>query len=211
MIERVLGKILEKSPSGRVVVGTPGGVGYAVTSPMSTTLRLPPEGTEAELYTRTVWGEKSAELYGFLTRPERDAFDILLSVNKVGPKLALTLLSSLDPPDLARAVAEQDLHRLSSVKGIGLKTAERIMLELKDKAGKLTDAASAPDAGSTGGPGGAPAGQVSEASSALQNMGYTRVEAEKALRGIVPPPGKSGDAVLEHLIREALKALGRRL
>ncbi|MDR1037319.1 MAG: Holliday junction branch migration protein RuvA [Deltaproteobacteria bacterium] len=210
MIERVRGKILEKSPSGRVVIGTPGGVGYAAQAPMSTTLRLPPEGTEAELFTRTVWSERSAELYGFLTRQERDAFDVLVSVNKVGPRLALTVLSSLDPPDLARAVAEQDLHRLSAVKGIGMKTAERILLELKDKASRLADAAD--ERGAPGSAaGGVPSGLLNEASSALQNMGYTRQDAEKALRGIEPPPGATGDAALEHLIRVGLKALGRRL
>ncbi|MDR1082028.1 MAG: Holliday junction branch migration protein RuvA [Deltaproteobacteria bacterium] len=209
MIERLNGTILEKSPSGRVVVGTPGGVGYAALAPMSTTLRLPPEGSETALFTRLVWNEKSADLYGFLTRPERDAFDVLVSVNKVGPKLALTVLSSLDPPDLARAVAEQDLQRLSAVKGIGMKTAERILLELKDKASRLADAAGDQGSSGDGASGGAPSGLLNEASSALQNMGYGRPEAERALRGIVPPPGVAGDAALEHLIRGALRVLGR--
>ncbi|MDR1036404.1 MAG: Holliday junction branch migration protein RuvA, partial [Deltaproteobacteria bacterium] len=176
MIERLRGRILEKAPSGRLVIETAGGVGYAAHSPASTTLRLPPEGGEATLYTRMVWTDKSADLYGFLTRSEREAFDILVSVSKVGPKLALTVLSSLDPPDLARAVAEQDLRRLADIKGIGLKTAERIMLEMKDKAPRLADAASVPESGPDGPPG-APPALVSEASSALQNMGYSRTEA----------------------------------
>jgi Holliday junction DNA helicase RuvA len=207
VIDRIRGRILERSPGGAVVIETPGGVGYALTAPLSTSLRLPPEGEEASLYTRLILREESAELFGFLTRPERDAFDILISVSRVGPRLAVTVLSSLEPPELARALAEQDLPRLASVKGIGVKTAERIMLELKDKAGRLADVSAAGGGAGRAEPSGPHSALLSEASSALQNMGYTRAEAEKALRGIAPPPGEAGDAALERLIRGALMAL----
>jgi Holliday junction DNA helicase RuvA len=205
MIDRLRGRIVERSPSGHVVLETSGGVGFAVTAPLSTSLRLPPEGEEASLYARLVLGEKSAELFGFLTRAEREAFDVLTSVSRVGPRLAVTILSSLEPAELARAVASQDLRRLSSVKGVGVKTAERVMLELKGKEARLADAA-----GGGGEGAGAPvSGAAAEASSALRNMGYTRAESEAALRGLTPPTGLDGDRALEYLIRAALKALSR--
>jgi Holliday junction DNA helicase RuvA len=207
VIDRLRGRILAKNPLGSIVIDTPGGVGYAVTAPLSTTLKLPPEGEETALFTRLVLREESAELFGFLTALERDAFDILTSVSRVGPKLAVTVLSSLDPPELARALASQDLARLAAVKGIGVKTAERIMVELKDKAKKLVDSATAASGQKEDGAPLPPVALFSDASSALQNMGYTRAESEKALRGIAPPPEADYNASLEHLLRESLKRL----
>ncbi|MDR3155329.1 MAG: Holliday junction branch migration protein RuvA [Deltaproteobacteria bacterium] len=210
MIDHIRGKILDKSLSGVVVIDTPGGVGYAVTMPASSAAQLPPAGGEASVCTRLVLREESAELFGFLSGQERDAFDILTSVSRVGPRLAVTVLSALDPAGLARALQDQDLPRLAAVKGIGLKTAERIMLELKDKAGKLAATASIPQGPAPGQPGGLPSGLAAEAASALQNMGYTRAEAERALRGLAPPPEAEGDSALESLIRSALKRLSSR-
>ncbi|MDR1165854.1 MAG: Holliday junction branch migration protein RuvA [Deltaproteobacteria bacterium] len=206
MIDRLRGKLLAKD-FGRVVVETGGGLGLFLKTPLSTSLALPEIGKEVSLFTRLVLREESIELFGFLTNLEKESFDILTSVTRIGPRLALTIISAIGPAELAQALATQDIAKLSAIKGIGLKTAERLMVELKDKAQRLSDLAET----LPGGPALQAQGENAktlrdEASQALQSLGYTRAEADKAVKSAAAKD-KALDSV-ENLIREALKAFG---
>ncbi|MDR2460656.1 MAG: Holliday junction branch migration protein RuvA, partial [Deltaproteobacteria bacterium] len=157
---------------------------------------------EVILETRLILREESVELFGFFTKAEKESFDILTSISKIGPRLALTIISAIDPQDLARAVMDQDIARLSAIKGIGQKTAERILVELKDKAKKLEglSSSSSPEAQTITGT------IYSEAMGALTNLGYKHEESERALKRASRSLG--ADPTLENLLREALKSLG---
>jgi Holliday junction DNA helicase RuvA len=133
-------------------------------------LALPEPPAEVFLLTRLFIREESWDLYGFLNPLERDAFIALTSVSRVGPKLALTVLSALSPEELARALMSRDLARLSAIKGLGTKTAERLLVELKDRAPKLAALCGLSAAG--------PA--EDEVVSGLLNLGYSEAEARKA-------------------------------
>lgn len=191
---------------GSALVETRGGLGLKLLLPLTTALSLPDIESEVILHTRLVLREDSVELFGFLTKSERESFDVLTSVSRIGPKLALTIISALGPGELAMALSNQDLARLSSIKGIGQKTAERILVELRDKAGRLWEVheggkgASVPQAGH------AKVTAVGEASLALQTLGYSKAEADKAIKAVSSAKGRDLD--LESLIREALKDLG---
>ncbi|MGN0885932.1 MAG: Holliday junction branch migration protein RuvA [Candidatus Spyradenecus sp.] len=125
------GLVLEKTPAG--IVLECGGVGYALTVPLSTFDRLPATGQEASLEIHHLVREDDQLLFGFATARERTFFRALLGITGIGPKLALAVLSGLTPGELAAAIAEGDVRRLSSISGVGKKTAERIIVELKDK------------------------------------------------------------------------------
>lgn len=125
------GQVLEKTPAG--IVLECGGVGYALTVPLSTFDRLPATGQEASLEIHHLVREDDQLLFGFATARERTFFRALLGITGIGPKLALAVLSGLTPGELAAAIAEGDVRRLSSISGVGKKTAERIIVELKDK------------------------------------------------------------------------------
>jgi Holliday junction DNA helicase RuvA len=204
MLERLRGRLLEKNYN-TILVETGGGLGLKLLAPLTTALCLPDVGAELVLHTRLILREESVELFGFLTRLERESFDVLTSVSRIGPRLALTIISALEPGELASALANQDLARLAAIKGIGAKTAERILVELKDKAQRLWSL----QEGSDGSPIPAippdKASNASEAALALQSLGYSRQEAEKAIKYIsskITP-----DASVETLVREALKAI----
>jgi Holliday junction DNA helicase RuvA len=201
VIDRLRGKLLEKS-AGRVVVEV-GGLGLSLQTPLTTFLSLPNPPSEVTLMVRLIIREESWDMYGFLTPLEKDSFDILTSVTRVGPKLALTIISSMKPGELGQALISQDLAKLASIKGIGLKTAERLIVELKDKAGKLASMSAAPgEPSQTLSP---QAAEREEAINALIYLGYTKTEAEKAaniaLKKLFP------ESDLETIIREALKSL----
>lgn len=177
MISILKGPIAEKSASSMVIMA--GGVGYEVFIPLSTFYELPDEGEEASLHIKTVVREDAIELFGFLTPLEKQAFLILNSVSKVGPRLALNILSGIGPSELAGAVGRKDVARLNSVPGVGPKTAERLIVELKDKVAPLAAAA---------GPEVKPEAEPvkiddlgQDVVSALINLGYSRQEAEKAV------------------------------
>jgi Holliday junction DNA helicase RuvA len=209
MLERLRGKLIQKSYN-KIIVETGGGLGFALHVPLSTSINLPNLETEVILETRLILREESVDLFGFLTKIERDSFDILTSVSRIGPKLALTIISAMDPKELAQALINQDLNKLSSIKGIGVKTAERILVELKDKAKKLLEASQISDGPKDSSlPSGSKVDPMvySEASGALQTLGYTKQEADKVLKGVLStcPP----DTTAENLIREALKSLNR--
>ncbi|MCS6786564.1 MAG: Holliday junction branch migration protein RuvA [Thiobacillaceae bacterium] len=193
MIGRLTGTLLEKHPP-QVLIDVQG-VGYEVDVPMSTFCNLPGTGQQVSLLTHLVVREDAQQLYGFLTARERDAFRLLIRISGVGPKLALAVLSGLSVDELAQAVARQDGSRLTRIPGVGKKTAERLLLELK---GRLADALPAA-------PGAAPASSrvQAEVLEALLALGYTEREAAPAVGQL--PPGLS----LEEAIRQALRLLAR--
>jgi len=191
MIGRLRGTLLAKQPPQVLVEA--GGVGYEIDVPMSTLYALPALGAEVTLLTHLVVREDAHLLYGFATDRERATFRELLKISGVGPKVALAVLSGLSTDDLARAVAMQDTALLTRVPGIGKKTAERLLLELK---GRLADAL--PGAGGV-----AAGGASADVMAALVALGYNEREAAAAVKTLA-----EGVSV-EEGIRAALKALAR--
>lgn len=191
MIGRITGTLLEKHPPQVLVEAA--GVGYELDVPMSTFFSLPPVGERVALLTHFVVREDAQLLYGFLTQKERAAFRELIRISGVGPKLALSVLSGLSVDELAQCVALQEAGRLTKVPGIGKKTAERLLLELK---GKLADALPQAAGGIS-----TPAGVAGDALNALLALGYSEKEALPTLKQL--PEGLG----LEESIRQALKLL----
>jgi len=177
------------------------GVGYQVSVPLSTYRRIPDDGEEVCLHIHTHVREDSLSLFGFLTEAEKDLFMLLIGVSGIGPKLALTILSSLSVDEIAAAIQSSDDQKLSSVPGIGKKTAARMVLELKDKV-KHYILAPVP-----GVPFSAVDTDADDVLSALINLGYKKLQAGEALSKV--KHGRSGLTV-EELIREALKVLMKR-
>ena len=196
MIYRLRGTLVEKDTEG--VVLDVGGVGYRASASLTTLRALPSLGEECVIHTRMVVREDAMLLFGFATKEERAAFDALTAVSKVGPKLALAVLSSMSPPEIAEAVARGDVLKFVSVPGLGRKSAERLVLELKGK----DIAVFAPEPANLGdGSGGGP---YMEAREALAGLGYSLEEAEKALNNIPPQD------TVEKYIKEALRRIGSR-
>ena len=191
MISRLTGILLEKNPP-QVVVDVQG-VGYELDVPMSTFYNLPANGEKLSLLTHFVVREDGHFLYGFASEAERFAFRQLLKISGVGARLALSVLSGLSVGDLAQVVARQEVGRLTKVPGIGTKTAERLLLELK---GKLADAL--PVAASSA------AGVAHDALNALLALGYSDKEALPVLKQLPE------DLSLEESIRQALKLLAKK-
>ena len=203
MIARLRGVLADKSPAAAVVMA--GGVGYEVQIPLSTYYDLPEEGETVTLYIKTVVRDDAIELFGFLTPAEKEAFILLNTVSKIGPRLALGILSGIGPAELVRAVSSRDLARLSSVPGVGAKTAERLVLELKEKVSRL--AAVAGDAKDEAAPE-LLDDAAQDAVSALLNLGYSRPEAQKAVaRAKREAEDRGGEADLAALIRLSLAKL----
>ena len=195
MIYRLRGILVEKDTEG--VVLDVGGVGYRSSASLATLRALPSLGEECVIHTRLVVREDAMLLFGFAEREERAAFDVLTAVSKVGPKLALSVLSSMSPQEISEAVARGDVIKFVSVPGLGKKTAERLVLELKGK----SLASFGPEPVAAGGGGGGP---YMEARDALAALGYRLEEAEKALNDV--PPQDS----VEKYIKEALRRIGSR-
>lgn len=194
MIGRLSGTLLEKHPP-QVLVDVQG-VGYEVDVPMSTFYNLPATGQPVTLLTHFSVREDAQQLFGFLTAKEREAFRLLIRITGVGPRLALAVLSGLSVEELAQAVTLQEAGRLTRIPGVGKKTAERLLLELK---GRLADAL-------PGGPGALPAtaGVQSDALNALLALGYSDKEALPVVKQL--PEGLA----LEEAIRQALKRLAKK-
>ena len=197
MIAFLRGAILEKRPN-QVVIDV-GGVGYDVTIPISTYSALPATGSEVRLRIHTHVREDALSLYGFLTEEEKTLFERLIGVSGIGPKLAVTVLSGLPTPDLVASIRQGLLEHLVRIPGVGKKTAERIVLELRDKLELLGAAAVAP------------APQVGALSaldldvlSALVNLGCTRPVAEAAVRKAKSQGPADG---FEPLFRRALELI----
>ena len=196
MIHRLRGALVEKDTEG--IVLEVGGVGYRTSASLTTLRALPSLGEECVIHTRMVVREDAMLLFGFATKEERSAFDALTAVSKVGPKLALAVLSSMSPPEIAEAVARGDVLKFASVPGLGRKSAERLVLELKGK--DIAVFAPEPAVASNGGGG----GPYMEAREALTALGYSLEEAEGALNSIPP------QETVEKYIKEALKRIGSR-
>ncbi len=197
MIALLTGRVVEKVPS-RVIVDV-NGVGYDVLVPLSTYYVLGDAGAAVTLRVHTHVREEVIALFGFATPLEQDLFERLIAINGVGPKLALAVLSGIEPVELIRAVRAQDVARLTKIPGVGKKTAERIGLELKDRLpASLAAAGQAPAEA-------APGDQLrSDLMSALLNLGYQRAIAEKAVdRAIEAAP----DAPFEQVLRQALMSM----
>ncbi len=196
MIGRLRGVVISKSPPTLVL--EVGGVGYEIEAPMSTFYELPPVGQSATLHTHLVVREDAQLLYGFSRESQRRLFRALLKVNGVGPRVALAVLSGLSDQEFLRCVANEDIARLTRVPGIGRKTAERLVVELRDKLGNQAKLGDRPDAPSPE----VPADPVSEAISALIALGYKSQEANRAVHGV------AGEGLAcEEIIRQALKGM----
>ena len=200
MIAYVRGRLATKS-ADRVVVETAGGVGYEVVVPLGVMERLPAPGAEVTLNTELVVREDGWSLYGFLEETERRFFQRLTTVSGVGPKLAVAVLSALGVQRGARAMKEKNIGLLSSVSGIGKKTAERLALELGDKVDEFVETAPS---------GAAPLATGAEAAlKALERLGYGATEADRALREVLAGNGGLAGET-ESLVRRALQMLTTR-
>ena len=196
MIAQLRGRLLRKEPQEAVV--DVGGVGYRVTIPLSTFYRIGEPGAEVTLLTHTHVREDALALFGFLTTVEQALFERLIAVSGVGPKLAVSVLSGIEAPDLVVALRANDLARLTRIPGVGKKTAERLVLELKDKLQDLASSTTAPPP---------PGGPADDIVSALVHLGYSRAEAERAAERALREHGESR---FEDLLRFALQAVSRR-
>ena len=199
MIAHLKGTLLEKHPNQAIVEA--GGVGYDVTIPVSTFTALPEPGAEVRLHVHTHVREDAISLFGFLTRDERALFERLITVSGIGPKLAVTVLSGLPAADLVAAIRGGGVEQLVRIPGVGKKTAERMVLELRDKLQGLM-AAGAPAASPAGGT--ALAGVEQDVLSALVNLGCSRPAAEAAVR---QAKAAGVAAEFEPLFRRALELL----
>jgi Holliday junction DNA helicase RuvA len=193
MIGYLEGELVDKTP-GQVVLKV-GGVGYQVQIPLSSFYALPEPPARVALLIHTRLQEDALNLYGFITPEEKALFLSLLNIPRIGAKMALNILSGINPEDFARALVAGDVKRLAGIPGIGKKSAERIMLELKDKQ-------AAPSPWRPAAPGDR---QVADALSALLNLGYPKNVAEKALDA-----ARNQEATtLEDLLRQSLKWLAK--
>lgn len=198
MIALLNGQLVQKTVS-QVILDV-GGVGYRLLIPLSTYYALPDEGS-VRLQVHTHVREDALLLFGFFTAAEKDLFALLLSVSGVGPKVALNILSHLPAADLRLALSQGNAKHLATVPGIGKKTAERLVLELREKIGAVE--AAPPGAGPASRP--AATDQREDALSALINLGYKENLSRKALDSLDPAPGTP----LEELLKQALKILMR--
>ncbi|MBI5888602.1 MAG: Holliday junction branch migration protein RuvA [Deltaproteobacteria bacterium] len=201
MIAHVSGKLIFKSPESVVV--DVGGVGYEVFIPLSTFYVLPEPFEIVALNIHTHLKEDAIQLYGFLTHEEKQVFKLLISVTGVGPKLARNILSGIAVADLVAAISGGNRARLAAIPGIGAKSAERLILELKDKVRELAAAygkaaGAMPSKDAVG----------NDVISALDNLGYKSGQAEDALRKVRESLG--AEAAFERLFKETLRLLSKR-
>jgi holliday junction DNA helicase RuvA len=196
VIAQVSGRLAAKQ-GDRVVIQTAGGVGYEIAVPLGVMEQLPPVGDNVSLATELVVREDGWALYGFRNESERRFFQRLIGVTGIGPKLAIALMSALGVERGARALKERNIALLSSVSGIGKKTAERLALELADKLREFEE----PGAGGAAAPGD---GTSEAALKALERLGYGTAEADRALRDVL---AADGGGSTETLVRRALHLL----
>ncbi len=182
MIGRLKGTLAEKQPPALLLDVQ--GVGYELEAPMSTFYSLPAVGEPVQLYTHLVVKDDGHYLYGFLTRLERSLFRSLIRVNGVGPKLGLTLLSGMPVDDLIRCIQQQDDTSLTRMPGVGKKTAQRLVIDLKDRVGDLGQPAAVPADGGTVTSTGPSGDATADAISALVALGYRSAEASKLVSRI---------------------------
>jgi holliday junction DNA helicase RuvA len=199
VIASLRGSLLEKTPE--TVVVEAGGVGYLVTVTAAAFRGLPPLGSEARLFIHThAVQDGGLHLYGFADHEERRTFEALLSVQGVGPRVAVAILSGLALPDLVRFISSGDVARLTQIRGVGRKIAERLTVELRDKIGAVVAAGQ-----ETSGPAPAvPSGRLGEVYAALVSLGYKPAELEPLL------PALDAGLPAADLVKQALAALRRK-
>ncbi len=198
MIARLEGVLHEQQPT-RVVIDV-GGVGYEVHIPLSTFTELPDPGKTVVLHIHTHAKDGAIQLFGFFSKAERTAFELLLRANRVGPRLAQTIVSGITPAALLDAIRNGSAAVLRAIPGVGTKVADRILLELRDRAEELAPAVGAGPERS------ADAAAQEETLSALMNLGYSKAEAERVLSEATGEVGSG--ATIEALVRASLKRLG---
>lgn len=196
MIGSLNGLIISKKPSE--VLLEVNGIGYEVYIPLSTSFKLPSVDQTVQLLTHLIVREDQHTLYGFITEDERKLFRALIKISGVGPKLALTILSGINVEGFIRSVQMQDVDTLVHLPGIGKKTAERLLVEMKDKVGQMGDIAQNDAVESKD------LRIIKEAHNALTSLGYKSVEARKILDGI-----DSNGLTVEALLKQALQSLNK--
>ena len=193
MIAHIRGRLIEKNPDHAVIECN--GLGYHINISLQTFSNIPDE-ENVKLFTHFVVREDAHILYGFLTKTEREIFKLLISVSGVGPSTAITMLSSMDTTEIQRAIAGEDVAKIQSVKGIGIKTAQRVIVDLRDKILKSYEISEDfPTSNNT---------IKNEALSALEVLGFSRKKVEKVIQVILQD---SPTISLEELIKQALKNL----
>jgi Holliday junction DNA helicase RuvA len=202
LIAHLRGSILEKHPN-RIVIDV-NGVGYDVFVPLSTFYGLGEPGAAIALRIHTHVREDAFLLYGFATLLEQELFERLIGVSGIGAKVALAVLSGIEPQELIRAIEHGDLARLTAIPGVGKKTSERIVLELTDRLPRAAVTAAADAAAAPAAP-----ALRDDVVSALVNLGYHRPLAEKAAEAAIKTIGSSADAGFERLLRQALREVAK--
>jgi Holliday junction DNA helicase RuvA len=211
VIAQLTGTLVDKGLDSVVVDVS--GVGYFVHISLTTLSALPALGQQATLLTHLQVREDALTLYGFATADERQAFELCLSVSGIGPKLALAVLSGLGAPALGEAIASGDVGRLTRVPGIGKKTAERLVMELRDKFSRIGNSKGSRSGATGPSQARSPSSRLhDDVTSALANLGYKPVDAERAVAAVIeqltaekpaiPPP-------VEEVLRRALRSLQR--
>jgi Holliday junction DNA helicase RuvA len=202
VIGRLRGTIADRSPDGSCIVDV-SGVGYEVFVPLGSLGRLPAAPEAVTLHVHTHVREDAFVLYGFAKPEDRTAFRTLLGISSIGPKLALAILGAMDARSLAAAIASQDPKRFKGIPGIGKRTVERLLLELRDKLGFVTIGAAPPlpVASAAAPPSSAPLAQIA---SVLVGMGFKPAEADRAVAAIAEG---SDDKSMEALLKDALAQL----
>lgn len=201
MIAFLSGKLLEKEANSVII--DVGGVGYEVTIPLSTFYELGDVGSEVRLRIFTYVREDALQLFGFKTGRERNLYLKLISVQGIGAKSGITMLSGMSADEIVAAIRTDDLARLTSIPGVGRKTAERLVIELRDKVGRIAaagekmDGAAAPSAGED---------VFEDALSALLNLGYQKTAAERALQQVRP---EVAEPTVQKLLKAALQRLAK--
>jgi len=199
MIGQLRGQLLSKKPN--VLLLDVHGVGYEIFIPLTSFYELPAEGNEVMLKIYTHVREDALTLFGFRSQREKDFFLKLISISGIGPKLAIAILSGAQVEELAQAIAESNLERLTSIPGIGRKTAERLVLELKSHITPFL----LPEQVEAARQGGAPSALEEDILSALTNLGYPRASAEKALSVVLR--SAECDRTFEDVLRNTLRRL----
>jgi Holliday junction DNA helicase RuvA len=205
MIAHLSGTLLSKQATSVIV--DVGGVGYEVTIPLSTFYDLEDMGSTVQLRIYTHVREDTLQLYGFKTARERELFLKIISVTGIGPKLGITLLSGMTADEMIASIRTNNLARLTLIPGVGRKTAERLIMELREKVAELSSAQLEEELGAKPEAGEATEDTVrADALSALLNLGYQRSSAEKAIDAALV---EGGDITVESILRRALKKLAR--
>ncbi|MGB7921699.1 MAG: Holliday junction branch migration protein RuvA [Pyrinomonadaceae bacterium] len=208
MIAHLSGILLFKQTT--TVILEVGGVGYEVTIPLSTFYDLPDAGTNSNIKLRiyTHVREDALQLYGFKTARERELFQQLISVSGIGPKLGITMLSGMNADEIIASIRTNNLARLTSIPGVGRKTAERLVIELRDKIAALSSPALEEEFAAQSGAGASVSEDAvrDDALSALINLGYQKASAEKAITAAIQ---EGGDISVEMLLRRALRTLAK--